>query len=269
MWILELKGLTLAISFPEPGCDTFGQLKGNEGSGNETASLVPHEVMKIKRWKRAWKNIFRAGGNCMFFLQVLNWFLHVSLCRRRVAYIMVYSAHACVDPIWGLKMAPLSTRFEFFWNYVKTFKLSKERVKVLFEVLAFRTTLKPHTIAWMSLCRDTVAEKQKMLSFFSLGHCVFAPNVCLVACQGNNFGWNSRCLSISIQLTSMVLISRRKIIAEGSVGQLFDRAGKMAEDFSCYSKKHSRNTALKLSKNTTQRMTTAIWRKFARGKIAS
>ena len=29
------------------GCDPFGQ-KGNEGSGNETASLVPDESMKIK-----------------------------------------------------------------------------------------------------------------------------------------------------------------------------------------------------------------------------
>ena len=66
MWVLELKGLTLAISFPEPGCDTFGQLKGNEGSGNEIASLVRHEVMKIKRWKRASKNIFRAGGNYLY-----------------------------------------------------------------------------------------------------------------------------------------------------------------------------------------------------------
>ena len=44
----------LKINFSNPvprGCDAFGQLNGNEGSGNETASLVPHEneVMKIKR----------------------------------------------------------------------------------------------------------------------------------------------------------------------------------------------------------------------------
>ena len=41
----------LKINFSNPvprGCDAFGQ-KGNEGSGNETASLVPHESMKIKR----------------------------------------------------------------------------------------------------------------------------------------------------------------------------------------------------------------------------
>ena len=269
MWILELKGLTLAISFPEPGCDTFGQLKGNEGSGKR--------LPLTKLWKSSVGNAHQkiylelVEIICMFFFYKywIDFLMFLCVTEELRTLWSILRMRACVDPIWGLKMAPLSTRFEFFWNYVKTFKLSKERVKVLFEVLAFRTTLKPHTIAWMSLCRNTVAEKQKMLSFFSLGHCVFAPNVCLVACQGNNFGWNSRCLSISIQLMSMVLISRRKIIAKGSVGQLFDRAGKMAEDFSRYSKKHSRNTALKFSKNTTQRMTTAIWRKFARGKIAS
>ena len=191
MWILELKGLTLAISFPEPGCDTFGQLKGNEGSGNETAA---HEVMKIKRWKRASKNIFRAGGNYLyvFFLQVLNWFLDVSLCHRRVAYIMVYSAHACVrgsnmgsqngapiDEIWIL--LELCQNFQIierksqgtFWSFSLSYypKASHNSVNVALQKHCCRETENVVFFLSWSLCFRTkclpgcVPRKQFWLKF--------------------------------------------------------------------------------------------------------